>query len=83
MRTTLDYDMKNFTKILTIGLTTLLVGGAWWATESGWSLPHLRNAGQVVQRDCPTWQRDTYGNCPPQTHRLRLGSREYEDNNGK
>lgn len=75
--------MKNFLKILALLLTSLLVGGAWWATENGWSLPHLQSSAKVALRDCPTWQRDSYGNCPPQTHRLRMGSREYEDNNGK
>jgi hypothetical protein len=75
--------MKNFFKILVIALTSLLVGGAWWATESGWSLPLLAKGNKATPVDCPTWQRDSYGNCPPQTHRLRMGLREYEDNNGK
>ncbi len=75
--------MKNFSKILVVALSSLLVGGAWWATENGWDLPHLKSAGKAAPRDCPTWQRDSYGNCPPQTHRLRMGFREYGDNNGK
>lgn len=75
--------MKNFFKILVVALTTLLICSAWWATENGWSLPHLQSSNKTVQRDCPTWQRDSYGNCPPQTHRLRMGLREFEDNNGK
>jgi hypothetical protein len=75
--------MKNFLKYMVIILTSLLVGGGWWATQNGWSLPRLQSFGRVANTNCPTWQRDKYGNCPPQSHRLRLGSREFEDNKGK
>jgi hypothetical protein len=77
--------MKNYFKILVIVFTSLLVGGSWWATQNGWSLPRLQKSTNPSQfsNDCPSWQRDAYGNCPPRTHRLSLGSREFGDNRGK
>jgi hypothetical protein len=75
--------MKNFTKYLVIALTALLVGGTWWATKSGWALPRLQALRGNTLDNCPTWQRDIFGNCPPKTVRLSLGSREYQDNKGK
>jgi hypothetical protein len=75
--------MKNFTKYLIVALTTLLVFGTWWATKSGWSLTRLQAMRGNTIQNCPTWQRDVFGNCPPKTLRLSLGSREYQDNKGK
>jgi hypothetical protein len=75
--------MKNYFKIIVVAFTLLLVLGSWWATENGWSLPHLQSSGKNINRDCPNWQRDDYGNCPPRSHRLTLGQRDYQDNQGK
>jgi hypothetical protein len=75
--------MKNYFKIIVIAFTLLLIGGSWWATENGWSLPRLQSYGKNTNTDCPAWQRDDYGNCPPRTHRLTLGQRDYQDNQGK
>jgi hypothetical protein len=77
--------MKNYFRLLVIGFTALTIFGSWWATRNGWSLPRLeksKNANQYAN-DCPTWQRDDYGNCPPRTHRLTLGQRDFQDNQGK
>jgi hypothetical protein len=75
--------IKDYLKILISFLAVLLIGGSWWATEHGWALPRLQLQQRPVYQDCPPWQRDAFNNCPPKTHRLQLGEREYQDNRGK
>lgn len=76
-------QFKNFLKILVTALTFLLIGSTWWATQQGWALPRLEPRPEVSIPDCPPWQRDAFNNCPPRTHRLQLGEREFQDNRGK
>lgn len=76
-------SIKDYFKILITLLTLLLIGGTWWATEHGWSLPRLQMYERFETQDCPPWQRDAFNNCPPKTHRLQLGDREFQDNRGK
>jgi hypothetical protein len=77
--------MRNYFKSIVVAFTCLFVGGSWWATRSGWSLPRLQKSTNPAQytNNCPTWQRDAYGNCPAKRHRLSLGFRDHEDNKGK
>jgi hypothetical protein len=79
--------MKSFTKIFLIAGLCLLALTAWMAARRGWGLPALRDP-QTIQAakfkgNCSDWQKDKYGNCPPRTHRARLGVRSYAQGGGK
>ncbi len=78
--------MRPFTKIITAGGLVMLVGTLWLASIKGWGLSSL-NDRQVLQdrevANCPEYQKDRFGNCPPRTHRHRLGSRNFFGGGGK
>lgn len=77
--------MNNFAKIIVVlGLCT--IGATTWvASRQGWGLPGLRDPQTLksVDRDCPAYQKDQYGNCPPRNHRRRIGARNSFDGGGK
>ncbi len=75
--------MRNFSRYLVTFFTALIIGCSWWATASGWALPHFETLEPTKNTFCPDWQKDIYGNCPPKTMRLQLGVREFADNRGK
>lgn len=79
--------MKYYTRVLLVVGLCLLGFTAWLASSRGWGLPGLRDPQAVqaakYQRGCPDWQRDSYGNCPPRTHRTRMGVRNFVQGGGK
>lgn len=78
--------MNPFTKYLTMGGAALLAASLWLASAQGWGLSNLSNAGKLSDREvqnCPEYRKDRFGNCPPKSHRYRLGRRSFYDGGGK
>lgn len=78
--------MNTLGKIIVTGGLAIFVLTSWVASRQGWGLPGLRDAQtlrETKRSDCPAYQRDKYGNCPPRTHRTRLGARSFFSGGGK
>lgn len=77
--------MQNFAKIIAAAGTLLLTGMLYLASVQGWGLSSLtdRQALSDQERTCPDYEKDQYGNCPPRSHRTRLGSRNFYGGGGK
>lgn len=77
--------MSPFTKILTIVGAAALVLMLFLASTAGWGLSTLTDPQAIQDRDtnCPEYQKDRFGNCPPKSHRRRLGGRSFYGGGGK
>lgn len=78
--------MSQYTKFLTAGGLATLVLTLWLASAKGWGLSNLSDPQSLQDRqgrDCPEYQKDRFGNCPPHTHRRRLGGRNFYGGGGK
>lgn len=77
--------MNIFAKILTVLGLCVFGATVWTASQNGWGLPGLRDPQTLKEenRDCPAYQKDKYGNCPPRNHRRRMGARSLFDGGGK
>jgi hypothetical protein len=78
--------MKPLTQYITFGSLAVMFLLAIVATNKGWTANDLftgQNFSDIRESNCPDHMKDQYGNCPPRSHRLRLGSRNYFDGGGK
>jgi hypothetical protein len=78
--------MQSYTKILTTGGLATMVLVLWLASVKGWGLSNLSDPQTLQDRainNCPEYQKDRFGNCPQNTHRRRLGGRNFYGGGGK
>jgi hypothetical protein len=71
--------MFKYTKYILMFFGVLAFALVVWASVKGWGIPAINNRVimEDAKKDCPDYEKDQWGNCPPSSHRNHIRYRNH------